>query len=104
MFQNIKRENDVEAIRLRSSRQCSFGGDELNGQITLRGPRPGKPHGFTFHIVVDGTVRAGGFQQKLAVAGPVVETRAAGALKHIQVGANALVLKVVAGEREQIQL
>ncbi len=75
---------------------------KFDGQVALPGAFAGKSHGFALHVVVDSAVCAGDFQQKLAVTGAVVETRAVRALEHIQVGANALVLKVVTGEREQI--
>src|SRR5689334_22766122 len=104
MLQHVEGEDGVKSALLSCGCQIFLSMEKFDVEIALPGALAGKSHGFALYVVVDGPVSPGDLQQKLAVACPVVEARVVRALEHIQVGADALVLKVVTGEREQIQL
>src|SRR5205823_10257442 len=60
MFENVERENAVEAMLPGSSGKIIFGVQELHGKIPEIGPLLGELQGCPFHVIVDGPVPSPG--------------------------------------------
>src|SRR5262249_6249152 len=105
VLQDVERKYGIESALARRRCQVVLGVAELERKLLLFSATPRKPHGYAVHIVVRGRMAAPRqLQNDFSVPGAVVQARALRQLQRLHVGADSLVLQVVAGDGKQVEL